>query len=288
MPTSGIMILVEFSGHSGLRQKPQLRQESQRQDKPGTSSSATSLPPDKTYNSSNTRPPPRSRPVTPPASQHKGAATANGSAAQQLQDHSHPDTAESRQLSRTPPEARVCVAGSRHSLQSLAPQPSTSVSQKPSAGHRGPPDPFLHKPPAEYSGWEPGYDTARNAGEEAGAGNARVGQGNHQGVNEPGFNGRGQEKARSTPWPRKARGGNQKEEQGGHVSQQDWEHPAHEGNRGGLGQGRGERSEPHPPVTMNIDVVGRMRPQSRGEGLSSLLVEASGRVAAQAGGPYFG
>ncbi|KAL8606496.1 hypothetical protein ACOMHN_037727 [Nucella lapillus] len=38
---------------------------------------------------------------------------------------------------------------------------------------------------------------------------------------------------------------------------------------------------------MNIDVVGRMRPQTQGEG-KALLVEASGRVAAQAGGPYFG
>ncbi|KAK7100698.1 coiled-coil domain-containing protein 78-like isoform X2 [Littorina saxatilis] len=39
---------------------------------------------------------------------------------------------------------------------------------------------------------------------------------------------------------------------------------------------------------MNIDVVGRMRPMTRVEGATNLLVEANGRVAAHAGGPYFG
>ena len=75
------------------------------------------------------------------------------------------------------------------------------------------------------------------------------------------------------------------------MSEPDRDHPAREGDLGGGARGRRERRrrEQHPLVSnMNIDVVGRMRPQSRGEGASSLQVEASGRVAAQTGGPYFG
>ena len=287
-----------FSGHGGRRQKPQLQPESLRREKPSpkhtrsSSPPTTSLPPDETDNSSNTRPLPKSRPVTPPASQQKVSSTAKQySLTQQRQDPTPPNTEKSRQLLETPPEARVCVLGSEYSLQSLAPQPSTSVSQKSPAEHRepGPRSPHLCKPPVEDSGWEPGHDTHYSTREDAGTSSAGVGQRNHQGVGiEPGFNGRGQDQEGNTPWPGKARGGSDKEDQRRHVSEKDWEHPTHEGNLGGGGQGRGERREPLLPVSMNIDVVGRIRPQSRGEGLSSLHVEASGRVAAQAGGPYFG
>lgn len=43
-----------------------------------------------------------------------------------------------------------------------------------------------------------------------------------------------------------------------------------------------------PGVTMNIDVVGRIRPSITGEGASNLHIDASSRVSAQASGPYFG
>ena len=87
---------------------------------------------------------------------------------------------------------------------------------------------------------------------------------------------------RQTPWPGAGR------PQHGPVTDPDTQ-VAEAGfpspRRGHLPQ---EKSEDRQPVTMNIDVVGRMQPLTRGEGQASLLVEASGRVAAQAGGPYFG